>query len=81
MVADIVARYAVDGVHLDYLRYPNDDFDYSREAPSRRSGPTSSRAWLDRPIAAAASARLGGDLVAWTEAFPERWTEFRRDIA
>ncbi len=32
VVRDIVQRYAVDGVHFDYLRYPNDDFDYSREA-------------------------------------------------
>ena len=31
-VADIVARYAVGGVHLDYVRYPNEEFDYSRES-------------------------------------------------
>jgi uncharacterized lipoprotein YddW (UPF0748 family) len=32
IVRDIVQRYAVDGVHFDYVRYPSDDFDYSREA-------------------------------------------------
>ena len=31
VVRDIVERYAVDGVHFDHLRYPSDDFDYSRE--------------------------------------------------
>lgn len=31
VVRDIVQRYAVDGVHFDYLRYPGDDFDYGRE--------------------------------------------------
>ena len=31
VVRDIVQRYAVDGVHFDYVRYPSDDFDYSRE--------------------------------------------------
>ncbi len=31
IVRDIVQRYAVDGVHFDYLRYPSDDFDYGRE--------------------------------------------------
>jgi uncharacterized lipoprotein YddW (UPF0748 family) len=31
VVRDIVQRYAVDGVHLDQLRYPNDDFDYGRD--------------------------------------------------
>src|SRR5256885_1492842 len=32
VVRNIVERYAVDGVHLDYLRYPTVDFDYSRGA-------------------------------------------------
>jgi len=31
VVRDIVQRYAIDGVHFDYLRYPGDDFDYGRE--------------------------------------------------
>jgi uncharacterized lipoprotein YddW (UPF0748 family) len=31
VVRDIVQRYAVDGVHFDYVRYPSGDFDYSRE--------------------------------------------------
>jgi len=31
IVRDIVQRYAVDGVHFDYLRYPGDDFDFGRE--------------------------------------------------
>src|SRR5215467_12473451 len=26
VVRDIVSRYAIDGVHFDYVRYPNDDF-------------------------------------------------------
>jgi uncharacterized lipoprotein YddW (UPF0748 family) len=30
IVRDIAERYAVDGVHLDYVRYPQDDFDYGR---------------------------------------------------
>jgi uncharacterized lipoprotein YddW (UPF0748 family) len=30
IVRDIAARYALDGVHLDYIRYPDDDFDYGR---------------------------------------------------
>jgi len=30
IVRDIAERYAVDGVHLDYIRYPQDDFDYGR---------------------------------------------------
>ena len=32
VVRDLVSRYDVDGVHFDYMRYPSDDFDYSRAA-------------------------------------------------
>ncbi len=32
MIGEIAAKYAVDGIHLDYVRFPNDDFDYSRGA-------------------------------------------------
>ncbi|UCH84032.1 MAG: family 10 glycosylhydrolase, partial [Candidatus Latescibacterota bacterium] len=30
VVRDITSRYAVDGIHLDYVRYPGVDFDYSK---------------------------------------------------
>ncbi len=77
VVADLAARYEVDGVHLDYLRYPNEDFDYSREAlVAFREHVTSLLAPADRRSREQAT---GGDLVAWTDAFPERWREFRRD--
>jgi uncharacterized lipoprotein YddW (UPF0748 family) len=29
VIAEIVERYPVDGIHLDYIRYPNNRFDYS----------------------------------------------------
>ena len=32
IVDDLVARYPLDGVHLDYIRYPGPDFDYSLSA-------------------------------------------------
>jgi uncharacterized lipoprotein YddW (UPF0748 family) len=34
IIRDIAERYAVDGVHLDYIRYPQDDFDYGRDTVS-----------------------------------------------
>lgn len=51
VVRELVRRYPIDGVHLDFIRYPTVDFDYSRSAlesfastvPGRRdllSGPT-----------------------------------------
>src|SRR4029078_6940240 len=32
VVADLARRYDLDGIHLDYARYPNQQFDYSRFA-------------------------------------------------
>jgi uncharacterized lipoprotein YddW (UPF0748 family) len=34
VIEDIAARYAIDGVHLDYVRYPGVGFDYS---PAQRT--------------------------------------------
>ena len=32
VIAEIARTYAIDGVHLDYARYPNEAFDYSASA-------------------------------------------------
>jgi len=45
MVGELLGRYAVDGLHLDFIRYPAQDYDYSRpalEAFRARRG----RGWL-----------------------------------
>ena len=77
VVADIVARYPVDGVHLDYIRYPSDEFDYSLCALE------AFRADLLGGLDAAARPQkergIGQDLVALPDAFPDRWREFRRE--
>jgi uncharacterized lipoprotein YddW (UPF0748 family) len=77
VVADIVQRYAVDGVHLDYARYPNDGFDYGREslAAFRRDvvavlGPTDRQKY---------DGRLAREPFIYTDAFPERWRRFRSE--
>ncbi len=77
IVADIAQRYSVDGVHLDYLRYPGDDFDYGRDTLSafRRSladdlQPTDRRKY---------DARLAREPLIYTDAFPGRWRTFRTD--
>ncbi len=75
VVRDIVSRYAVDGVHLDYVRYPNDEFDYSRDALTAfrlNTVPDLSAAETRRY-----DARLAGDPLVYTAAFPERWRAFR----
>jgi uncharacterized lipoprotein YddW (UPF0748 family) len=77
VVRDIVRRYEVDGVHLDYVRYPSDDFDYSREALTvyRRSViPDLTPAQRTRY-----DQRLAAEPLIYTQAFPERWRRFRAD--
>ena len=76
VVRDIAQRYAIDGVHLDYIRYPTSDFDYSRDtlAAFRGSliadvGLTDRRRYDARVIA--------GEPLVYTLAFPERWRTFR----
>ena len=41
---DLVERYEIDGIHLDYVRYPSAAFDYSRGALDRF------RTWIDGRI-------------------------------
>jgi uncharacterized lipoprotein YddW (UPF0748 family) len=76
VAADIAARYPVDGVHLDYARYPGEEFDYSPSALE------AFRAEILETLAPAArqqkAREIGPDPVAWTDAYPERWRAFRR---
>jgi len=78
VVRDVAERYAIDGVHLDYIRYPNDDFDYSRDtlAAFRRSLAARLLAVEERRWDARAAA---GEPLVYTQAFPERWHAFRTD--
>jgi len=76
VASEIVTNYDVDGVHIDYARFPNEDFDYSR--PSLQQF----KAWL-RPKLTDAERRRAEtqetiDPLAYTNLFPERWTSFRQ---
>lgn len=76
VVADLARRYAVDGVHLDYVRYPTADFDYSRTALEEFR--TSVLPDLSRAEAAALDASRREDALAYVDMFPQRWAAFRR---
>jgi uncharacterized lipoprotein YddW (UPF0748 family) len=77
VVRDIVQRYAVDGVHLDYVRYPNDDFDYGREALGafRRT----MVAALPAADVRRYDARLPSDPLIYAQSFQPEWHRFRAD--
>jgi uncharacterized lipoprotein YddW (UPF0748 family) len=75
VVRDIVQRYAVDGVHLDYVRYPTDEFDYSREtlgAFRQNLAGSLSAADMRRY-----DARLAADPLLYTQVFSDEWRAFR----
>ncbi|MGH9161093.1 MAG: glycoside hydrolase family 10 protein [Vicinamibacteraceae bacterium] len=76
VVTDLVRRYPVDGVHLDYVRYPNAEFDYSRTALE------AFRAELLPELAPETRRRLDekreSAIAAYAEAFPDAWEAFRR---
>jgi uncharacterized lipoprotein YddW (UPF0748 family) len=76
VVTDLVRRYAVDGVHLDYVRYPRDDFDYGPAALREF------RASLDEDLPPAEARRLAErartDPLVHADTFPVRWASFRR---
>jgi uncharacterized lipoprotein YddW (UPF0748 family) len=77
VIADLVSRYDLDGVHLDYARYPNQQFDYSRFAIAEFRGDIRPR------LTAAVQKELEGaeatDLFAYPDRFPAEWKAFRRD--
>lgn len=76
VVRDLVSRYDLDGVHLDYLRYPSDDFDYSRYAIDRFRDEV--RPTLAPSVRAALDARAKVDPFVYPDRLPDQWTQFRR---
>jgi uncharacterized lipoprotein YddW (UPF0748 family) len=77
VIADLVSHYGLDGVHLDYARYPNQQFDYSRFAIAEfRAG---MRASLTPAVQQQLDAAESTDLFAYPDRFPSEWKAFRRD--
>lgn len=77
VIGELVQKYAVDGVHLDYVRYPNESFDYSPSAIELFK--TTILPGLTEQERRDATAREALDPAAYPNLFPERWDEFRRD--
>lgn len=75
VVEDLVRRYAVDGVHLDYARYPSERFDYSRDAIREFRNSVRDRLPLARRRALDAQER--DDLFAYPDALQDEWRSFR----
>lgn len=76
VIGEIAAKYDVDGIHLDYVRFPNEDFDYSPAAMEQFKASILPDLSDREKREAAARALL--DPAAYPNLFPERWNDFRR---
>lgn len=78
VLLDLLEGYPLDGIHLDYIRYPGPDHDYSREALdgfrewAAPRIPGTQRDELARAVAA-------GQVTAWADGLPQLWGDFRRE--
>ena len=76
VVRDIATRYEVDGVHLDYVRFPSADFDYSPAALAAfRHSVAPHLAPADRVRYDASAVE---NPILYTQLFAERWRSFRQ---
>ncbi len=75
VVRDIARRYAVDGIHLDYARYPSARFDYS--AATLAEFKAAIRPKLDAATRAALDQRSRIDLFAYPDTLSQEWKAFR----
>lgn len=76
VIGDIASRYDVDGIHLDYIRFPNDQFDYSAATLEAFRAEITKRSTSAERNEYAQRAR--GRPLFYTEMFPQGWQEFRR---
>lgn len=75
VVRGLAHRYALDGVHFDYARYPSERFDYSRTAI--REFRASIRPGLAPGVRRQLDAREPTDLFAYPDEMPAEWRAFR----
>lgn len=73
---DVARRYDVDGIHFDYIRYPNAGYDYSEAALTRFQ--TEMEPHLTPAERLAILHRQAHDRLAWPQAFPAQWQTFRQ---
>jgi uncharacterized lipoprotein YddW (UPF0748 family) len=75
-VRELVRRYAVDGVYLDHVLYPGDDFDYSRRSIEMF------RTYVRTQLAPAERQRMDAiqtlDPFAYPNELTDQWRQFRQ---
>lgn len=73
---DVAERYEVDGLHFDYVRYPNTNFDYSRSALELF------RSEVEKSLSEEKRAELASqfdlDPMTYAANFPDQFADFQR---
>lgn len=75
IVRDLARRYALDGVHFDYARYPNDRYDYSKAAIAEFRLHVRGR--IDEDLRQRLDVREAVDPLAYPDALTAHWRGFR----
>jgi len=74
---DVLEKYAVDGLHFDYVRFASPDFDYSRTSLKNF------RKWLETQLPTAdknaLKKALKGKPLAAAETYPQKFADFQRE--
>jgi uncharacterized lipoprotein YddW (UPF0748 family) len=76
VIGDMARKYALDGVNLDYARYPSNNFDYGPAALAQFKLEILST--VSAPLRSEAAMRERLDPLAYPNLFPDRWDAFRR---
>ncbi len=74
---DVAQRYDVDGLHFDYVRYPNPRYDYSRTSLERFRAEVEKN--LDNKVREFLVSQAASDPLTYAVTFPERYAEFQRN--
>lgn len=76
VVSELAGSYAIDGLHVDYARFPNAQFDYSR--PAIEQFKQTVRAEISDADRRRADAQEALDPTAYPALFADRWVSFRQ---
>ncbi len=74
---EIATRYEVDGLHFDYVRYPNPQYDYSRNSIDRFRDELEKRLTDEERQSLAEEFRI--DPLIYATKFPVAYAQFQRD--
>lgn len=73
---DVASRYDVDGIHFDYVRYPNSGYDFSGSTLARFRNYMATQ--LDPDTLQRLDRRTKSDPKVYVHAFSNRWEDWRR---